>query len=217
MLQRAEVCLVPASPHAPRTLHTFTLRRNGNRSFSSGLRPQGTLRGVPRGQLQVSFLLFLCSGEQDFPNREGVLWQERCQGQRRCWPDRVEATGGPADRCGSGMLPSPCTLHPALHIFSLSKIASLEGGSGGSSQLILRSFPRCVHSPLAVSLDLVSLPGPSALPPPSPLGSARSQDPLAESEPPSLHPPRLPSPTSKPWLSHPHSPLSSVQKSTHCT
>lgn len=49
------------------------------------------------------------------------------------------------------------TLRTALHIFSLSKIASLEGGSGENSQLILCSFLQCVHSPLAVSRDLVSL------------------------------------------------------------
>lgn len=69
--------------------------------------------------------------------------------------------------------PAPCT----AYIHSLQNSISGQGGGGGSSQLITRSFPQCVHSSLAVSCDLVSLPGPSALPPPSTPCSPRDWDP----------------------------------------
>lgn len=45
-------------------------------------------------------------------------------------PGRVEAAGGPLTpvEAACSPHPAPCALHPAPHIFSLSEIASLEGG-----------------------------------------------------------------------------------------
>ena len=82
------------------------------------------------------------------------------------WPGegRVQAAGGPADPCGSWHTPppAPCT----AYILSLQN--SISGG--GVGVVLSSSFTpsRSVFTALAaVSRDLVSLPGPSVLLPPS--------------------------------------------------
>lgn len=81
----------------PMVPSTFSFQgSHGNRSFSLGLRTQGTLRRVPRSQLQISKLfLLLLSREQDFPNEQGSAGRGRgLRASEDGWPGRVEAEGG---------------------------------------------------------------------------------------------------------------------------
>lgn len=97
-------------------LPQFSFQGDKGNGSVSGLEPQRPLKQVickaadPLGTFQLGF-----------PGKAGVL--------------REEAAGGPADLSG-GCHPSLT----ALHIFSPSKIASPEGGRGGSSGFIVRSF-----------------------------------------------------------------------------
>lgn len=88
-------------------------------------------------------------------------------------------------------LPLPCPLH-CIYILSLQNSISGGGEAGGVLSSPFAPSHIVFTALWAVSRDLVSLPGPSALPPPSPLGSSRSGTPLAQREPPFLARPRLP-------------------------
>lgn len=110
---------------------------------------------------------------------------------------RVKAAGGPADPCGRWH--TPPTLRPAPHIFSPSKIASLEGENSAHRSLlptVCSQLSRCLSRPgfparpfcsaFTLSTSLFQVPGHLW---------QRGSLPL-------LGPSRSPSPTSKLGLPH---------------
>lgn len=198
----------------PAVSSTFPFQRSKeNRQFSLGLRTQGTLKQqVPRGQLQIfKLLLSPLVLKRASLSQWGGKWV----------PDPVNLAGwgalrqqwspSPRWKLAYPPQPAPCTAYIHCPQNSIS-----GGGSGGSSQLILRSFPQCVHSSLSltVSRDLVLLPGPSALPPPSPLALPGPRTLWQRGRLPLLGPSCGPPPTSKLWLPHHSPPL--WDRSTFC-